>query len=80
LDFLAAVGFVSVFAAAANTPIACLIMAIEVFGWRIFPFACITCFIAYYTSGYSSIFKQQKITNFKTFPIKKYLGKRISQL
>jgi len=80
LDVLAAVGFVSVFAAAANTPIACLIMAIEVFGWRIFPFACITCFIAYYTSGYSSIFKQQKITNFKTFPIKKYLGKRISQL
>jgi len=31
-DFLAALGFISVFAAAANTPFACVIMDAEIFG------------------------------------------------
>ena len=32
VDFLAALGFVAVFAGAANTPLACTIMGIELFG------------------------------------------------
>jgi len=80
VGILAALGFVSVFAGAANTPIACFILAIELFGFDIIPYALITCFIAYFASGYSSIFKKQKITNFKILKKPKYFGKRISEL
>jgi H+/Cl- antiporter ClcA len=58
---LAAVGFVSVFAAAANTPIACSIMAMEIFGISIAPYAIVGCFAAYYVSGNRGIYKSQKL-------------------
>lgn len=57
---LSALGFVSVFAGASNTPIACSILAAEIFGWRIFPFALLTCYISYFFSGKKSIYKTQK--------------------
>lgn len=80
LGVLAAVGFVSVFAGATNTPIACFFMALELFGITILPYALITCSVAYFASGYSGIYTSQKITNFKIFSIKNYLGKKISDL
>ena len=80
IGLLAALGFVSVFSGAANTPIACLILAIELFGFEIMPYALITCAISYFVSGYSSIFNKQKITNYKLFKRPDYLGKRISEL
>lgn len=58
---LASVGFAAVFAGAANTPIACSIMAIEIFGAQIAPFAVVACFASYYSSGHSGIYKSQKI-------------------
>ncbi len=42
-ELLASVGFAAVFAGAANTPIACSIMAVEIFGYRIAPYAFIAC-------------------------------------
>src|SRR6202000_2081960 len=47
LDLFAALGFVAVFAGAANTPLACTIMGVELFGAEhIVPIA-IACFVAY---------------------------------
>ena len=43
---LAALGFVSVFAGAANTPIACSILAMELFGPQIGGYALIVCFLS----------------------------------
>ena len=80
IGILAALGFVSVFSGAANTPIACLILAVELFGFEILPYALITCIVAYFTSGYTSIFNKQKVTNFKLFKRPEFLGKRISEL
>jgi len=60
-QLLAAVGFAGVFAGASNTPIACTIMAIELFGFKIAPYALIGCFMSYYFSGHHSIYKSQKI-------------------
>lgn len=80
IGLLTALGFVSVFSGAANTPIACFVLAIELFGFEIIPYALITTIVAYVISGYSSIFNKQKITNFKTFKRPEYLGKRISEL
>ncbi|MFZ6025930.1 MAG: voltage-gated chloride channel family protein [Bacteroidota bacterium] len=59
LSLLTGIGFVAVFAGATNTPIACTIMAIELFGFDITLYAFIACVIAYMVSGNHSIYKQQ---------------------
>jgi len=58
---LAAVGFAAVFASGANTPIACSIMAMEMFGPRIAPFAFAACFAGYYVSGHHGIYSSQRV-------------------
>ena len=57
---LAGIGFVAVFAGAANTPIASVIMAIELFGAEIGVYALIACVISYLFSGASGIYKSQR--------------------
>ncbi len=61
LSLLAATGFAAVFAGAANTPLACAVMAAEIFGWKIFPYALLTCYLSYYFSGYHGIYHAQKV-------------------
>jgi H+/Cl- antiporter ClcA len=58
---LGAVGFASVFAGASNTPLACSVMAMEIFGFEIAPYALIGCFASYYFSGHHGIYSSQKI-------------------
>lgn len=58
---LAALGFVAVFAGAANTPIASTVMAIELFGPEIGSFAGIACVVSYLFSGHSGIYRAQRI-------------------
>lgn len=60
-SLLAALGFAAVFGGASNTPIACTIMAMEIFGVRIGPFAFVACFMSYYFSGHHGIYKSQRI-------------------
>jgi len=60
LALLAAVGFVAVFAGAANTPLASTLMAIELFGADIGVFAAIACFVAYQFSGRHGIYRAQR--------------------
>lgn len=58
--FLAAVGFIAVFAAASNTPIASIVMGVELFG---VPFAiplAIACGAAYVLVGHRSIYASQR--------------------
>lgn len=62
---MAALGFAAVFGAAANAPIACAIMAAELFGWTIFPYAFVCCWVAYYLSGHVGIYKNQKLEHSK---------------
>nr|BFD67062.1 voltage-gated chloride channel family protein [Bdellovibrio sp. HAGR004] len=65
LPLLAALGFAAVFGAAANTPIACAIMACELFGWQIAPYALLACWVAYFMTGHLGIYKNQKIVRSK---------------
>lgn len=58
---LAAVGFVAVFAGAANTPIASTVMAIELFGPAIGPYAGIACVVSYLFSGHTGIYRAQRV-------------------
>ena len=59
-SFLAALGFAAVFGAAANTPLACAVMAAEIFGWAFFPYALICTYVAYWASGTRSIYAGQR--------------------
>ena len=59
VSLLAAMGFVAVFAGATHTPIACLIMGMELFGFESGIFVGSACFIAYFSSGYLGIYQSQ---------------------
>ena len=58
---LAALGFVAVFAGASNTPIASTVMAIELFGPTIGPYAGIACVVSYLFSGHTGIYRAQRM-------------------
>lgn len=60
-DLFAALGFVAIFAGAANTPLACTIMGIELFGATHSVYIATACFIAYIFSGHSSIYLSQRV-------------------
>jgi H+/Cl- antiporter ClcA len=55
----AAVGFVSLLAGAANTPIAASILAVEFFGSAIAPYAAIACIVSFLMTGHRSVFPTQ---------------------
>lgn len=63
---LAAVGFVAVFAGAANTPIASTLMAVELFGADIAVFAALACVMSYVCSGSTGIYRAQRVAHRKT--------------
>ena len=62
VDLFAAIGFVSVFAGATKTPIACLIMGVELFGSEHVLYFAAACFISYYFSGQSGIYTTKKMS------------------
>lgn len=61
IDLFAGLGFVAVFAGAANTPLACTMLGVELFGAGNAPYIAVACFMAYLVSGHSGIFLSQRI-------------------
>ena len=61
VDLFAALGFLAVFAGATNTPLACTLMGIELFGSEYAPYFALACFLAYAFSGHSGIYLSQRI-------------------
>jgi H+/Cl- antiporter ClcA len=62
LSFMAALGWVGVFAAATRTPLACTVMAMELFGWALAPHAALVCWLAHRMasrSGQAGIYAAQ---------------------
>jgi H+/Cl- antiporter ClcA len=57
---LSALGFVAVFAGAAKTPLACTLMAMELFGASLGVPAALACALAFVASGRSGIYKAQR--------------------
>jgi H+/Cl- antiporter ClcA len=60
-SLLAGMGFVAVFAGAANTPIASTLMAVELFGAEAGAYASIACVLSYLFSGHSGIYHAQRV-------------------
>ena len=61
VDLLAGLGFIAVFAGATNTPLACTLMGVELFGAENVLFYAVACFTAYYFSGHRGIYTSQQL-------------------
>ena len=80
VQLLAAVSFSASFAGAANTPLTCTIMAVEIFGYKIVPFAFVACYMSYLSSSHQGIYKSQKILSRKNsafYALRKYFYEAI---
>ncbi|WP_442902351.1 voltage-gated chloride channel family protein [Flavobacterium sp.] len=62
---LAAMGFVAVFAGATNTPLACTVMGLELFGIENGTYLALACVVAYLSSGHHSIYTSQRVAQVK---------------
>ena len=80
MDLLAGMGFVAVFAGATNTPIACTIMGIELFGIESGLFIAIACSTAYLFSGHSGVYTSQIIGSPKNTHYNSEKGIRLSEI
>lgn len=60
VSLFAALGFIAVFAGATNTPLACTVMGMELFGAEYTLFFALACFTAYFFSGHSGIYSAQR--------------------
>ena len=65
LDLGAAVGMAALFAAAANTPLALSIMAVELVGASVLPHVAIVATVAYLLTGHRGIYPSQRIARLK---------------
>ena len=59
-ELLAALGFVAVFAGASNTPLACTIMGVELFGAGAVPYFAVACVMSYVFSAHQGIYRTQR--------------------
>ncbi len=62
VDFCVALGFVSVFAGATHTPIACTVMAAELFGGESILYYALSCLMAHQVSG-RGVYAAQRVRN-----------------
>lgn len=75
---LSAIGFVALLAGAANTPIAASIMAVELFGADVAPYAAVACVISFVISGHRSAYPSQVLAIRKSSSIAVEVGTEVS--
>lgn len=77
---LSAIGFVSLLAGAANTPIAASIMAVELFGPAVAPYAAIASVISFVVTGHRSAYPSQVLAIKKSTSIDIELGAELKEV
>jgi H+/Cl- antiporter ClcA len=77
---LAGMGFVAVFSGATNTPLACTLMGIELFGASSALYIGLACVVAYVFSGHAGIYHSQIIGSPKQQKQDKVKGKKLGKL
>lgn len=80
VTLFSALGFVGLLAGCANTPIAASIMAIELFGPQIAPYAALVCVISFLMTGHRSVYPSQILAFKKSKLIDIELGKEIDKV
>lgn len=76
MALLAGLGFVAVFSGATNTPLACTIMGMELFGSACGVYAALACAMAYLCSGPVGIYSSQITIGLKNLTYKKHKHKK----
>ena len=77
LATFSAIGLVSLLAGAANTPIAASIMAVELFGPQIAPYAAVSCVISFLMTGHRSVYPSQILAVRKSPLLNVQVGQQI---
>lgn len=77
---LAGIGLVSLLAGAANTPIAASVMAIELFGPEVAPYAAVSCVISFLMTGHRSVYPSQILLIKKSPSIAVKLGEEMGDV
>jgi H+/Cl- antiporter ClcA len=75
-----AIGLVSLLAGAANTPIAASIMAVELFGPKIAPYAAVACVISFIMTGHRSVYPSQVLAIVKSPSIHVEIGNEVERV
>jgi hypothetical protein len=76
----AAIGMVALLAGAANTPISSSIMAIELFGPAIGPYAAVACVISFLMTGHRSVYPSQVLSFTKSSSLTVQHGKEMKNI
>lgn len=77
---LAAIGFVSLLAGAANTPIAASIMSVELFGPQVAPYAAVACVLSFIVTGHRSAYPSQVLAVRKSSSLDVEIGDRLGSM
>ncbi len=76
----AAIGMVSLLSGAANTPIAASIMAVEIFGPIVAPYAAVSCVICFMMTGHRSVYPSQVLSMTKSSSIEVKKGQEMCSI
>lgn len=79
-NVFAAIGMVCLVAGAANTPISASIMAVELFGPKVAPYAAVACVISFLMTGHRSVYPSQVLSISKTASITVEKGKEMRDI
>ncbi|HSJ69525.1 MAG TPA: voltage-gated chloride channel family protein [Anditalea sp.] len=80
MALLAGMGFVGVFSGATNTPLACTLMGIELFGAESGVYVGLACVVAYIFSGHAGIYNSQIIGSPKHSSFHGFKGKNLGRI
>ncbi|UCH62121.1 MAG: chloride channel protein [Fidelibacterota bacterium] len=78
--FFAAIGMVAVLAGATNTPISASIMAVELFGPAIVPYAALASVVSFLMTGHRSVYPSQVLSFIKSPALRATTGKELQEL
>jgi H+/Cl- antiporter ClcA len=76
----AALGMVGTLAGCANTPISASVMAIELFGASLSPYAAVTCVVSFLMVGHRSVYPSQILAMTKSASLSPELGNTIDAM
>ncbi|GER93025.1 voltage-gated chloride channel [hot springs metagenome] len=79
-SLFAAIGMVGLLAGAANTPISASIMAVELFGPQVAPYAAVACVISFLMTGHRSVYPSQVLSMQKSASLTVQKGKEMRDI
>lgn len=79
-SLFAAIGMVGLLAGAANTPISASIMAVELFGPQIGPYAAVACVISFLMTGHRSVYPSQVLSMQKSASLAVEKGREMREI